>query len=135
MIAFMKPGESITMKVRRSGQDVSITVTIGELPGSGIQGSSMTQALGFLVEPVTPELAKQQNLDATSGLLVTRVDPDSLAFQAGLRTGQVILAVNGKVITTPEEFTTTLESAEKGGRVLLQIKIGSNIRFIAITIE
>ncbi len=135
LVAFMKPGETVTMKVRRSGKEVSLSITIGEMPDARLQNSSMIRDLGFLVEPVTPELAKKHNLETKTGLLVAEVDPESLSYQAGLRPGYVILAVNGKSVATIDEFSNALTSAEKGGRVLLQVKIGTNIRFIAISVE
>jgi serine protease Do len=88
-----------------------------------------------MLEPVTPELAKRYTLDAKTGLLIVQIDPNSQAYQAGLRAGYVILAVNGRTITTVDEFARAVQNAEVGGRLLLQIKIGQNIRFVPLTIE
>ena len=51
------------------------------------------------VEPITPELAAQLNLDRDiRGVVITGVDPSGAAASAGLREGDVIQQVNGKSV-------------------------------------
>jgi serine protease Do len=134
-ITLMKPGQQVTMKVRRNGQDITLKATISENPENETQGSAIEDTYGLMLEPVTPELAKHYNLDTKTGLLIVQIDPESQAYQAGLRAGIVILAVNGHSITTVDEFARAIQNAEVGGRLLLQIKVGQNIRFVPLTIE
>ncbi len=54
--------------------------------------------LGVIVQNLTPELAEALDIDATSGALISQVMPDSAAADAGLREGDVIIAVDGRGI-------------------------------------
>jgi preprotein translocase subunit SecD len=44
-----------------------------------------------------------------SGVLVTSVEPNSTAFEQGLRQGQIIIEIDGQKITNLEDFSASLE--------------------------
>ena len=134
-VALMKPGQTVTMKVRRDGQELMITATISENPENDDRGASIEDAVGLVLEPVTPELTKRYGLDAKTGLLIVKIDPESQSYQSGLRTGHVIIAINGRSISTVEEFSKAIKNVKPGGRILLQVKVGQNVRFIPLTID
>jgi serine protease Do len=134
-VMLMKPGEEAVMKIRRNGQDMTISAAISENPENEAQGASVEETTGLMLEPVTSELAKRYNLDTKTGLLIVKIDTDSLAYQVGLRGGHVILAVNGRPVSTVDEFARTIQSVSSGGRLLLQVKVGQSIRFVPLTIE
>ena len=51
------------------------------------------------VEPITPDIAAQLELDRNAkGVVITDVDPSGAAASAGLREGDVIQQVNGKAV-------------------------------------
>lgn len=52
--------------------------------------------LGITIQDVTPDLAQALDLDTVTGAVVTQVEPDSAAEKAGIRAGDVIVAVDGK---------------------------------------
>ncbi len=54
--------------------------------------------LGVSVQEVTPAIAKDLGLNGPEGALVSDVSPDSPAARAGLRTGDVIVGINGTPI-------------------------------------
>jgi len=55
--------------------------------------------LGVAVQDLTPELARALRTDSTNGAVVSRVEPGSAAEAAGLRAGDLIVAVNGRPVT------------------------------------
>lgn len=56
--------------------------------------------LGVSVQALTPDLAKSFGLpDSASGVLINSVEPNSAAYKAGLKVGDVILDVNGSKVT------------------------------------
>ena len=132
-IALIKPGEQVTFLIRRNGSDLTIKATISEHPENTTSSNSILENYGLELETITPELEKKYSLHAKGGLLVTEVDPASKAYQSGLRAGMVILAINGKTITSVNDFVQFISQIEKGERVLLQVKIGSSLRFIPMT--
>lgn len=59
--------------------------------------------LGVFIDKITTERAKELGLKAIEGVYITRVSPSSGADDAGLRKGDVIMAINGvKTKTVPE---------------------------------
>jgi serine protease Do len=134
-IALMKPGQKVTMKVLREGHELVVTATITQNPDEDGRGNTIEDTCGFAVEPVTPELAKRHKLDVKAGLLIMQIDPESQAYQSGLRPGHVIIAINGHSLTTVDEFSKIVQSAKPGSRLLLQVKVGPNIRFVPLTID
>lgn len=69
--------------------------------------------LGVTVQDLTPDLAGY--FGVKDGLLVTSVQAESPAAKAGLKAGDVITAVDGKPVTTPDELVREL--AGKNGEV------------------
>ncbi|MEO5615532.1 MAG: trypsin-like peptidase domain-containing protein, partial [Cypionkella sp.] len=67
--------------------------------------------LGLTARPVTRQLAEALSIAAT-GLLVDAVAPASLAAQAGLLPGDVILAVNTAALSKPGDLAFALETAQ-----------------------
>ena len=55
--------------------------------------------LGVAVQDLTPELARALATENAEGAVVSRVDPGSAATAAGLRPGDLIVAVNGRPVT------------------------------------
>lgn len=60
--------------------------------------------LGFEVDRLTPQLREFFGADANRGVLVTSVGPDSPAWDAGLRAGDVVVGVNGEPVRVPGDL-------------------------------
>ncbi|MBI3055244.1 MAG: Do family serine endopeptidase [Betaproteobacteria bacterium] len=86
--------------------------------------------VGIGVQDMTPELAKALNLPKVNGALITDVVPRSPAQQAGLRAGDVLVAVNNKPVT---DYASTLNliAALKPGTVapLKVVRANEEIEF------
>jgi serine protease DegQ len=54
--------------------------------------------LGIIIQDMTPSLAEALDLDVAAGAVVTQVEPDSPAEQAGLAPGDVIVEFNGEMV-------------------------------------
>lgn len=60
--------------------------------------------LGARVQSVTPDIAESMELNHPTGVLVASLQPKSPAEEAGLKRGDLILTVDGKVVDDPEAF-------------------------------
>jgi len=60
--------------------------------------------MGLQTQELTPEVARSFGISALEGALVTAVDPGSPVQQAGLRRGDVIVAVNGRAVRGPADL-------------------------------
>ena len=84
--------------------------------------------LGVSLQPVTPQIAKQLNLDSTSeGMVVTEVDPDGAAAEAGISRGDVILEINRKSVNSVAEVKAALDAAGERPVLLLVNRRGRTI--------
>ncbi len=135
-VGALNPGAQVRLKVFRDGKELEIPVTLGEMPSQSepaSEGEGGEAALeGLSVDTLTPQIARQLDLPArTRGVVVTDVQPGSLAAEAGLRRGDVIQEVNRKPVATVEEFQRAVRA---GGRqpVLLLINRGGSTSFVAI---
>ena len=75
----------------------------------------------FEAQPLTSSVASELRAPSTDGLVVMRISQRSAAYDAGLRPGDVILALNGKAITDAAAFMRTIADAPVGGAVTLEV--------------
>jgi len=77
--------------------------------------------LGVSGQTVTAELAASLGLERPGGVLVSAIDRRSPALAAGLRPGDVILALDGHPLADPEELRFRLATLSLGERTRLEI--------------
>ncbi len=115
-LAQHQPGDTVELSYVRKGETKTVRVKLGEFETSGNNesggggGHSVAQILGFQVQSLTPQIAQQLGYSQTSGVVISNVTPFSAAAASGLRSGMLVLQLNGHVIKTPAD----LESAAKG---------------------
>jgi Do/DeqQ family serine protease len=73
--------------------------------------------LGVNIQNLTPTLAKAMGIEQATGALVSNVAPASPAEAAGLKSGDVIIGVNGQPIRTSSELRNTVGLTLPGTRV------------------
>ncbi|WP_439363964.1 Do family serine endopeptidase [Bradyrhizobium sp. DASA03005] len=136
-IAGLAPGTSVKLDVFRKGGSKTVTLALGELPnerqakgneGMGQPGAGMPR-LGLSLAPAGDVQGAGQN-----GVVVTEVDPQGPAAQRGIRTGDVIVNVGGKAVSSVGEVRSELAQAKSSGKrsVLLQIRSAEATRFVAV---
>jgi serine protease Do len=77
--------------------------------------------IGAATSTLTPEEAVRLGLRATKGALVTRVFENSPAARAGLRQGDVIVAVGGAPVESRESLSTLTATAQAGSRLVFRV--------------
>lgn len=77
--------------------------------------------LGVHIQDLTPELAEAFGIEATQGAVVTRVVPDSAADEAGIESGDVVVAVNGETITNAADLRNAVGLLRVGEKVRLAL--------------
>lgn len=97
--------------------------------------------IGVQMVNLTPDLARQNNRDPNSlfmiaeveGILVVRVMPDSPAERAGIRRGDVIVAVNNQPIQDGSKLQALVDRA--GLNQVLKLKIQRSDRSLELTVQ
>ena len=94
--------------------------------------------LGIQGADVTPQVAAANNLPVQSGVIITGFVPDaagqSPAQRAGLRTGDIIIAVNGQSVNDNAGLAGALVSQRPGATVTLRIARNSSQTDVRVTL-
>jgi len=145
-IAQTSVGTKIRLTIMRDGKKRHISVTIAEMPenlhasvrseyGGEENTTGDNELYGLTLMNLTPTIAKQLNLSRDErGVVVVRVDPQSGAFEAGLRKGDVIQEINKERITSLDDIKDIKRSIHKGDTLLLFINRGGNKFYITLKI-
>ena len=73
--------------------------------------------MGVQIQPVTPDIAESMGLRSTKGALVAEAQPGSPAQAAGLKSGDVITAVNGETVDSPRDLSRRIAALGPQTRV------------------
>ncbi len=138
-VALNAPGSSKPITILRKGVQQTLSVTIGKLPEGEQQASSSApqtlEKLGLAVQTLTPDLARQFDLEDNKGVVVTQVKQGSVAAMAGIRPGTIIQEVNRTAVRNAKEFLQAVAKSPKGDAILLLIREGRYSRFVALKVE
>jgi Do/DeqQ family serine protease len=91
--------------------------------------------IGVAIQDLTPDLARALGTTRTEGALVARVEPGSAAQRAGLRSSDLIVAVNGAAIHNAAELRNRVGLAQIGDEIQLTVVRGGVERPISVRIE
>jgi serine protease Do len=129
-------GKEIELAVVRDGKPQTIKARIEEQPAQfgtarlpdpaapeREQESVTLDKAGLEVADLTPALARKLGFrDKVEGVVITRVDRDSLAAQAGLHRGLVITKVDKKAVTSASDLKDRFGKTSLQNGVLLQVQ-------------
>ena len=104
---------------------------------SAISGGSAVQRpwLGAKLQAITSDLAEKFDLKRPAGAVVTNVYANSPAARAGLKPGDVIVAVDGHVVDDPNAFDYRFTTRALGGQSQLAVmRNGKEIK-VAVALE
>jgi serine protease Do len=141
IVEALEIGRSYPCVVLRDGERVQLDVTVEEMPIDFTRALRQSQqgqeeppsepesikfdALGLQIEELTSDLKEQMGVDPrVTGVLVSSVDPDSLAAGRGLQAGDVIVKVGSKSVKTPQEYRAALEGLSLDKGVVLLVRRG-----------
>jgi serine protease Do len=133
-------GAKAAVAVVRDGREKELTVTIGELPDATriakADGGTGEQALaGVVVQDLDRDTARELGLAGRiRGVVVTAVDPDSAAEQAGLQRGDVIREINRQPVRSVKDFEKLASDVKKGERVLMLINRRGATLFLSVKV-
>jgi serine protease Do len=144
MVVATKPGTTVPVTVIRDKQRKSLNVTVDELDleaeGRTARRSSpestdepTSTGLGMTIEPITADLARELELPRNrGGAVVTDVDRNSPAFNAGIAPGDVILEVNRTPVTSPAQIQRELQKVPAGSPVFMLVWRNGSESFVTV---
>ncbi|MEP7050739.1 MAG: DegQ family serine endoprotease [Pseudomonadota bacterium] len=138
VIAASGAAHKVHLDIVRDGKALGADVELGQMPesesaASAGQSSAQSGALdGIVLESLTPQTRTAFEIDDSvkPGVVITRLDPQSNAAQAGLRPGDVVLEVNRQRVDSPQRFQDLYSKSKT--RVLLLVNRHGSTTFIVI---
>ena len=148
--------KEVPIKIWRDGKELTKSIKIAEMPDSKQLASAeidqddkdsgpakkpdqSATELGLGLSALTAETRQRYQLgDDVSGVLVTKVAPDSAAAEKPLAPGDVLLEVNQKEVKTPKDVIAQVDEARKANKksVLLLVQgQGGDSRFVALPVD
>ncbi|RQS75019.1 DegQ family serine endoprotease [Burkholderia sp. Bp8963] len=119
-IAGLKPGSKAELQIWRDKSKKTVSVTLGSMADTKVassDGGPVEQGrLGVAVRPLTPQERSATQL--SHGLIVQQAGGP--AAGAGIQPGDVILAVNGRPVTSPEQLRDAVKNAGNSLALLIQ---------------
>jgi serine protease Do len=115
-------GQTVTVTIFREGRfrDVNIRVSSDRELGKALL-SSVTERFGIEVKPIGKTDAKKYGLNESNGVMVGRVEAKGPFGMAGIEAGDIILQINRKTVSEPDEFGEVLSTTPPGKNIILTV--------------
>jgi serine protease Do len=142
-VAQTSPKAKVPVEVLRDGTTKTLSVQLKEFPRNEIAsssrrgndgGSEAEETLkGVVVGDIHARAREQLNIPGDlKGAIVTDIDEDSAAYEAGLREGDVILEINRKPVGSADEAVELSAKNDKKGSVLLRVWSRGGTRYVVV---
>ncbi|MBD3403085.1 PDZ domain-containing protein [candidate division GN15 bacterium] len=134
-----KPGDEVAIKIIREGKEQELTLTLEGRRKPAIisldRNSNAPHAfwfdagdrdrmrgyIGVRVQDLTPQLGEYFGVDRARGALVTQVESNSPAEKAGVKAGDVIVAINDETVFDSRDVSDLIGEFEEGAEVTLHL--------------
>jgi serine protease Do len=133
-----KPGKTVVAEVFRKGSVKTLNLTVGEMPSDQAEviASNKTpekaevNRLGLVLKEAPPLQRKKMN--GKKGLLV--VDAQGSAAAAGIRRGDIVLALNNSEVESADAFAKEVSTIPNGKTVALLILRNDETLYVPVKI-
>jgi serine protease Do len=136
VVASLPLNQPVSLTVLRDGEHQELNVTVAEQPNEfGLANELSRQEpkaekqsdeldnLGVEVAEMTPELAKKLGYkEGTQGVVITQVQPDSPAADAGLHRGMLLVKVDKKRVKDIAAVREAIAKTASSKGVLMQVR-------------
>lgn len=138
LVGSVTPGETVDALILRSGERKTLSVTIEPLDeGERVARSEPLDPvdesrLGVVVAELSAD--ERESLGVDHGVVVSEIDPEGAAANAGIRQGDIILTINRDKITDVKSLEMKVEKAPAGEAIPVLVQRNSSPMFLALTL-
>ncbi|MDD3001502.1 MAG: Do family serine endopeptidase [Candidatus Riflebacteria bacterium] len=137
----------VNLKVLRKGETEFLKIKLEQMPQSfGLSESELAElpsrksvneidSLGLSVKTFTPEMASKMRAEHREGVIVTGVKAGTKADNSGLKTGDIVLQVNGEEVKTDLDFEKAISNAKNNNGHVFLINRNGIPMFVVISDE
>jgi serine protease Do len=133
-VAAIQPDSDVKMKIFRDEKETAVNIKLGAQPDDVTQvmqprrgaipreaSTPPTEVLGMSVQTLAADQPKKQGQNPMSGVVILRVQRNSLAVKMGLLPNDIITEVNKKPIADADELAEAVKKADPKKGVLLYV--------------
>jgi serine protease Do len=140
VVGLTKIGNTVTTKVLRNQEEVSLTVTVAELPSdediqlavSGGSQRAVSNRLGMSVSDLDEQMREELNIPE-NGVLVDRLESGP-ARDAGIQENDIVMMINGQAVRDVEHFKALVSDLTVNRAVPILIHRRGSPLFLALKI-
>jgi serine protease Do len=130
MVAGLPPGHPVRLGILRGGERIVAQIVLDAQPK--LDAAEVESELGFHVQEITAELAREHRLASRDGAYVMFVARGSPAREADLRVGDVVVRIEDTPISTLDDFRRAMTAVEKSPRFLISARRGDETKFLLL---
>jgi serine protease Do len=141
LVGRIQPGSSAKLAIFRDKKEITIDVKIGEREPKELAEhkaqtpSGTSNELGIEIEKVPAAVAEKLGLKGDQGVRIKDADEAGIGSRMGLKSGDIILEVDGKSISDVSSFNEAVASAKKNGNIRLKVQRGKNQIFLGASMS
>ena len=126
--AFARPGEELTLGVVRGGEAIEVELTVGEQPPGLLELPLPAQGSAAVLGLTLADPPRQgRTLGNPPAAVIADVAEGSAAWEAGLRPGDLLLAVDGRAVDGEESARVRLAQTSPVLGVELRVASGGRV--------
>lgn len=142
LVAAQRPGERLAVEVWRQGASVPLTVTLAErgetvdaqaVPAADAKGQRVGGRLGIKASALDAKALA--SLGVEHGVKIDAVDDSSMAAQAGLMPGDVLVELNGQVIASPDQLARVASTLPVRHAISMRVIRDRQIIYMALEVN
>ncbi|WP_244264847.1 Do family serine endopeptidase, partial [Vreelandella boliviensis] len=131
------PGTEVEITLMRDGEELTESVELGSWPDAEQQpgqASSNNQArLGVMVAEIDDAMREQLNIPG--GVIVRQVESGSVAAEAGIRSGDVLVSIDHRSVSSSDELVEIVEALPIDRAIPVRLFRDGRSLFVALRLE
>ncbi len=142
IVAVTEVGKKADVVLYRDGKKKTIQVKIAEQAGNEAQASkaetpdeATVEKFGLSVQELTKEIAAQLGYEDEKGVIISNIDANSPAAEAGLRRGDLIKELNKTPIESLADYNKAMKAMGEEKSFLTLIRRGENTSYVVVSAE
>ena len=139
VVGLIAPGTEVTAVIVREGEEQTIRVQVGGLGAdevarvtTGVAADGSLSLLGMTI--IEAEPAMLSDLGLAGGVVISEVEPDSPADQAGVRAGDILTRFGSQPVSRVDDLSEVADDLAPGSSVPARLIRGRSPLFIGIRI-
>lgn len=138
-VGFVAPGQEVPLVLYRNGEREELRVTVGEMPETEETTAALPSArndkasanrLGVKARDLKEE--EREKLEMQRGILIVSVWREGPAHRAGLRRGDLLLALNGTDLNSVEDFNELQATLPEGQAAWVHVRRGEQYMIVSV---